>query len=331
MARILPIFVPHAGCPCQCVFCNQRAIAAQRPLSPQEMTRQLAENLAKIPGQTAQAAFYGGSFTAIPWQEQKALLEAVQPFLKAGKIESIRLSTRPDAIDEEILERLRLYGVKTIELGAQSMSDEVLEKAKRGHKAADTIRAAKWIHEAGFSLVLQLMVGLPGDSREGCLRSVWQAAALKPDGVRLYPVAVLPDTELAQLYEQGCYQPLTVEQAADWCADGLEVLLPAGIPVIRLGLNPTEELGEQVMAGAYHPALGELCYGEWFYRRMKRLLDGKKGNVTFLVHPADLSKAIGQKRRNLLRLQKEFFPGQVQIQAGDVEKYQIRAEDKTDM
>ena len=326
MARILPLFVPHAGCPCQCVFCNQRAIAREKPLTGPQAAALLQEGLDKFGGQTAQAAFYGGSFTAIPWENQKELLSVVQSFLQTGAIESIRISTRPDAINEEILERLWSYGVRTIELGAQSMSDRVLALAKRGHTAAHTAGAAGQIRLKGFQLILQLMAGLPGDDRAGFVQSVKKVVALQPNGVRLYPVAVLPETELAEQYAAGNYTPLTPEQAADWCADALEQLIPAGIPVIRLGLNPTEELGRQVIAGAYHPALGELCYGEWFYRQMCKLLREREeisDSVTFAVHPSDISKAVGQNRRNIRRLQEVFSLKQVKIRPGKLERNQI--------
>lgn len=327
MARILPIFIPHLGCPCQCVFCNQRTIAAERPATPETVESQIREDLARIGGQTAQVAFYGGSFTAIPDKEQEALLQAVQPFLKKGAISSIRLSTRPDAIDHKVLTRLRWYGVDTIELGAQSMSDEVLVLSKRGHKAEDTVCASRMIKESGFHLILQLMIGLPGDTREQCRDSAQKAAELNPDGVRLYPVAVLPGTELCRQYREGAYSPLGIEEAAEWCADLLDIFILAGIPIIRLGLNPTEELDRKIIAGAYHPALGELCYGEWFYRRMRRMVTGQDKTVLFFVHPSDISKAIGQKRRNLLRLQAEFPHCTFQVQAGHVPKNSLERRD----
>ncbi|MDO4173277.1 MAG: radical SAM protein [Eubacteriales bacterium] len=307
MAAIVPIFVPHAGCPCRCVFCNQRAIAGQTErMTPEKAERILAQALAVLPeGSAPQAAFYGGSFTAIPVREQEALLAVTDRYLDKGLLSAVRLSTRPDAIDVETLERLKAHGVRTIELGAQSMDDAVLQRAKRGHTAADTVRAARLIQQADIFLILQVMAGLPGDTRETARRTAEQAAALRPDGVRIYPVAVLPETELYALWRAGDYRPLDVETAAVWCADMLDVFEQARIPVIRVGLNPTEELNSTVAAGAYHPAMGELAYGELWYRRLKQQLEtGAQGD--FRVPARELSRAIGHKRRNLLRLRREF-------------------------
>lgn len=316
MASIVPIFVPHAGCPCRCVFCNQRTIAGQTERMTPERAQAIIEQalLVLSQGSAPQVAFYGGSFTAIPVDEQEALLAVTDRYLADGRLSAVRLSTRPDAITEEILTRLRGHGVQTIELGAQSMHDDVLRQAKRGHTAADTVRASALIRQAGISLILQTMAGLPGDTRDTVRQTAEAVAALKPDGVRIYPVAVLPDTELYDLWQTGAYQPLTVETAAIWCADMLEVFQQHNIPVIRVGLNPTEELDSTVAAGAYHPAMGELAYSELWYRRLwAQLAGGTEGTV--YVPARELSRAIGHKRCNLLRLQREFSDRAVRIKA----------------
>ena len=307
MASIVPVFVPHAGCPCRCVFCNQRAIAGQAErMTPERAEEILREALSVLPqGSRPQAAFYGGSFTAIPVEEQEALLAVTDHYQAEGLLSSVRLSTRPDAITPACLTRLKAHGVTVIELGAQSMEEDVLRQAKRGHTAADTVRAAKQIQQAGISLILQAMAGLPGDTRETVRRTAERIAALHPDGVRIYPVAVLPDTELYDLWQAGSYQPLEVETAAVWCADMLEVFGREQIPVIRVGLNPTEELGSTIAAGAYHPAMGELAYSELWYRKLKQQLE-TGGDTTIFVPARELSRAIGHKRRNLLRLREEF-------------------------
>ena len=314
MASIVPIFVPHAGCPCRCVFCNQRTIAGQT----QRMTRAraqaiIAQALTVLPnGSAPQVAFYGGSFTAIPVEEQEALLAVTDEYRRDGRISSVRVSTRPDAIDDAVLVRMRAHGVTTIELGAQSMLDSVLAQAQRGHTAADTVRASRLIQQAGISLILQTMAGLPGDTRETVYQTAEAVAALKPDGVRIYPVAVLPDTALYKLWQAGQYQPLTVETAAVWCADMLEVFQREHIPVIRVGLNPTEELNTAVAAGAYHPAMGELAYSELWYRRLHAQLEaGADG--TLVVPSRELSRAIGHKKCNLLRLRRDFPDKDVRI------------------
>lgn len=307
MASIVPVFVPHAGCPCRCVFCNQRAIAGQAErMTPERTEEILREALSVLPqGSRPQAAFYGGSFTAIPVEEQEALLAVTDRYQAEGLLSSVRLSTRPDAISPDCLTRLKAHGVTVIELGAQSMEEDVLRQAKRGHTAEDTVRAAEQIQQAGISLILQTMAGLPGDTRETVRRTAERVAALHPDGVRIYPIAVLPDTELYDLWQAGSYHPLEVETAAVWCADMLEVFVRERIPVIRVGLNPTEELGSTVAAGAYHPAMGELAYSELWYRKLKRQLEAG-GDPTIFVPARELSRAIGHKRRNLLRLREEF-------------------------
>lgn len=316
MASIVPIFVPHAGCPCRCVFCNQRTIAGQTERMTPEQAREILERaLAVLPeGSAPQAAFYGGSFTAIPVDEQEALLAVTDCYLQTGQLSAVRISTRPDAIDDAILTRMRAHGVRTIELGAQSMQDSVLRQARRGHTAADTVRAAKCVQRAGISLILQTMAGLPGDTRETVRQTAEAVAALRPDGVRIYPVAVLPDTQLYDLWQAGAYQPLDVETAAEWCADMLEVFQREKIPVIRVGLNPTEELNSTVAAGAYHPAMGELAYSALWYRRLHKLLENSTEGTVF-VPARELSRAIGHKRRNVLRLQREFPDRTIRIRA----------------
>lgn len=307
--RILPIFVPHLGCPNDCVFCNQRRISGSPlPASGDDVTRLLFH--ARMQGMTgAQLAFYGGSFTAVHPVLQEELLSAAQPYLADGTIASIRLSTRPDAIDEESLARLARYGAKTVELGAQSMDDGVLWQSGRGHTARDTETAVRLLKEAAFSVILQMMTGLPGSSREKDLDSARKIIALRPDGVRIYPTVVVENTPLADLWRMGEYREHTVAEAVDLCADILTMMEEAGIPVIRLGLNPTEELsGGGALAGAYHPALGELVRSELFRRRAEALLQGiPEGSfVTLGVAPEHVSAMTGQHRENVRRLTEEF-------------------------
>jgi len=304
--RIIPIFVPHLGCPNQCVFCDQKRISGSLFPACGDTVR---EALDKLTGEGYELAFYGGSFTAIEPQRQEELLSAVQPYRASGLIASIRVSTRPDAIDADVLRRLRRYGVETIELGAQSMTEEVLRRSGRGHTAAATKRAAALIREAGFTLILQLMTGLPGESRQSALISAQRLAALGPDGVRIYPTVILRGTALEELWRRGEYEEHTVEEAVDCCADILPIFDRAGIPVIRLGLNPTEELsGGAVVGGAYHPALGELVKSRIWLRRMRAALSGvgEMVDITIYVPPSALSQAIGQKRGNILTLREEY-------------------------
>ncbi len=308
---VIPVFVPHLGCPHQCVFCDQRRISGSAESATAETVRQAIRTAAALPsnGAKRQLAFYGGSFTAIPVSRQEELLSAAAEALRRGEIDAIRLSTRPDAIDDEILERLRRYGVETIELGAQSMDEEVLRLSRRGHTAADVEAAAAAVKKAGFRLILQMMTGLPGDSDEKDLASARRIIALRPDGVRIYPTVIVRGTPLWERWRRGEYTEHTVEDAVRVCAKLLPLFEEAGIPVIRLGLNPTEELsGGEAAGGAYHPALGELVKSRVMLVKMRKLLRGipEGSRVTLGAEEHSLSQAIGQKKENLRRLRSEF-------------------------
>ncbi len=307
--RIIPLFVPHGGCPNQCVFCDQKKISgAAAPVTP-EQVRDLLDQRLPAAGMGCELAFYGGSFTAMDPEIQRGLLEAAQPFLKQGALGALRLSTRPDAVDEGVCAMLREYGVATVELGCQSMDDRVLELSRRGHRAEDTIRAAQLLKKRGFSVILQMMTGLPGDSGQESLNTARQIAALRPAGVRIYPTVVLRGTELERMVHSGSYVPQTVEAATALCAEVYEIFQAAGIPVIRVGLNPTEELsGGEVVGGAYHPALGELVLSAVYLRRTRKLLRTAAAGeqVVLSVHPSRVSVMVGQHRRNLETLQREF-------------------------
>ncbi len=304
---IIPVFVPHLGCPNMCVFCNQRRISgAQIPADGDTVRREVTEGLARLGGdERTSIAFYGGSFTAIPAAQQEELLGAAQPFLASGAIESIRLSTRPDAIDGDVIERLRRYGVRTVELGVQSMCEDVLAASKRGHTPDDARQAAKLLREAGFELILQMMTGLPCDTPAKSIYTAREFIAMGPAGVRIYPTVIIKDTELFDMWIAGSYKEHTVEEAVGICADLMELFDAAHIPVIRLGLNPTDELSSgSAVAGAYHPALGELVLNRRYFVRESSLIgESDRGKaVTFCVAPGRTSAAIGQRRRNVTEL-----------------------------
>jgi histone acetyltransferase (RNA polymerase elongator complex component) len=303
MSSIIPIFIPHTGCPMDCVFCNQRRISGSLlPATAQDIERETRAALMKLPcGSKPQIAFYGGSFTAIPAMQQIELLEAAYAFIESGEVSSIRLSTRPDAIDSERLDRLERYGVSVIELGSQSMDDEVLELTNRGHTAEDTVRAAALIKERGFSLILQMMTGLPGSTPERDIETARKIAALRPDGVRIYPTVIVRDTALYEMWLRGEYREHTVDEAVAVCAKIVPIFSAAGIPVIRLGLNPTEELsGGSAVGGAYHPALGELVLSRIYLERLLPMLEPYHGpgTATVSVHPSRVSVMVGQHRKN---------------------------------
>lgn len=307
---VIPVFVPHLGCPHQCVFCDQRRISGSAESASAEKVRQAISSAAALPrsGAKRQLAFYGGSFTAVPAALQEELLAVAAEAIARGELDAIRLSTRPDAIDDEVLARLRRFGVETVELGAQSMDDEVLRLSGRGHTAADVERAAAAIKAAGFRLILQMMTGLVGDSDEKDLATARRLIALRPEGVRIYPTVIVRGTPLWELWKRGEYREHTVEDAVRVCAKLLPLFEEAGIPVIRLGLNPSEELsGGEAAGGAYHSALGELVKSRVMLEKARALLkDVPPGSrVRLGAAERSLSQAIGQKKENLLRLQEE--------------------------
>lgn len=308
---VLPVFVPHLGCPHACVFCNQRRISGHiKPAAASDVERILQESAA-FPrhGEKRQLAFYGGSFTAIPVELQNALLAPAHAAVLRGEIDSIRLSTRPDAIDPDTLARLRSYSVDTVELGAQSMDDEVLRLSGRGHTAEDVRRASRLVKEAGLELILQMMTGLPGDSPEKSLYTAEELIALRPDGVRIYPTVIVRETELFDLWKKEEYREHTVEDAVELCARLLPLFEAADIPVIRLGLNPTEELSSgEAAAGAYHPALGELVRSRILLHRAEALLQASPpgSHVRVGIDPRLLSQMIGQHGENRKKLIEAF-------------------------
>ena len=320
MARrdVYPVFIPHLGCPNECVFCDQRRISGS-PLPASGRDVAAALERAKADGLSGlELAYYGGSFTAVAPALQEELLTAAQPYRADGTIGLIRLSTRPDAINGATIERLRRFGVSMVELGAQSMDDAVLAASARGHTAAETEAAARELRAAGFTLVLQMMTGLPGADRESDIGTARRLIALQPDGVRIYPTVIVENTELCDMWRAGTYREHTVEDAVETCAAILPLFETAGIPVIRLGLNPTEELsGGAAVAGAYHPALGELVRSELMRRQAAVLLrDVPAGSsVTLGVAPNRVSAMTGQHRRNIERLTEEFQLSALRVRA----------------
>lgn len=323
-ARIVPLFIPHLGCPHDCVFCNQRRISGQSaPVTAADVTAALAA----LPEHgDYEVAFYGGSFTAIPPEQQRALLLAVQPFFARGAVGRIRVSTRPDAVDDAALALLREMRVETVELGAQSMDDAVLRKSGRGHDAAATERAAAFLRQGGFRLVLQMMMGLPGATPESDLETARRFVALWPDAVRIYPTVILRDTPLYALWRRGDYQEHSVADAVALCSRLIPLFSASGIPVIRLGLNPTAELsGGAVAGGAYHPALGELVKSRVYLEQARVLLHTEPhgASVVLGVFPGDISQMVGQHRCNLDALRAEFGLRALRVQSADVPRGMI--------
>lgn len=324
--RIIPIFVPHIGCPHHCVFCNQRRISGrQRAVTASEVRAIVEEALPKA-GAGAEVAFYGGSFSAVDPAYQQELLGAVAPFLRNGAISSIRISTRPDAIDPETLDRLRRSGVKTVELGCQSMEDTVLRRSERGHTRAQVLEAAAQLKAFDMRMILQMMTGLPGDVDETALATAHALADLKPDGVRIYPTVVVRDTTLYDDFCRGGYHAQSVEEATELCARILRIFIDRSIPVLRIGLQPTDELtGGGAVAGAYHPALGELVKSRVYRNTAERLLEPHRGTetVTLGVAPNRISLMVGQKRCNLAWLRDTFGISRVKVEGAGVKDWEI--------
>jgi histone acetyltransferase (RNA polymerase elongator complex component) len=308
---IVPFFISHQGCPHQCLFCDQKAISGTAGALPSsgEIVAKVEKWLGSSGAASAEVAFYGGSFTMLEEREQLSLLEPLQPFLRTGTVSSVRVSTRPDAVDARVAGFLRERGVSLVELGVQSMDDGILAASGRGHTARDTVDAVAALRSEGVTAGAQIMPGLPGDTAEKARDSFKSLLNLKPDLLRIYPAVVLKGTGLARLLAEGSYTPLSLEAAVDICKTLLQEAALAGTPVIRTGLQPTDDLssGSMVLAGPYHPAFRQLAEGERWYDLLCSLLAGRNGgDATVHASPSRLSDVIGQKRRNVLRLEKRF-------------------------
>ena len=304
---IIPIFVPHKGCPHDCIFCNQKKITGViNETKAEDVTATIESYLKTIPNDgEKKVAFYGGSFTAIPMESQNQLLSAAFEFIKAKKISSIHLSTRPDYIDEEILSNLSKYGVTTIELGVQSMDQQILKTSNRGHSAEDVEKAVKLIKEFGFKAGVQIMPGLPGDSFEKSVETARRLIELKPDIARIYPALVIKNTYMEEMYVKGEFKPLTLEEAVSISKRLLIMFEKEDIEVIRIGLQPTENLvlGNDVVAGPIHSAMRQLVE-QSIFREMIQFVIGKnnlagKENIILEANNRDISNVIGQKRVNI--------------------------------
>lgn len=296
------LFVPHLGCPNTCIFCNQRTISGKCGVLTKEEILSAVNTAIKGNHDinNSEIAFFGGSFTAIDESLMIDYLETVKPFI-GTYFKGIRISTRPDCIDENKLALLKKYGVTSIELGAQSMCEEVLIKNERGHTPEDTERAAELIKKAGFSLGLQMMTGLYGSDSEKDIYTAKKFIELKPDTVRIYPTAVLQNTALEKLYERGEYTPQELPDAVRLCAYLLRLFNENSIKVIRLGLHSGSDVEEGFVAGVYHPAFRELVESEIYKRIIEEKLEGlPDGEYTLSVRSRELSKAGGHKKSNIL-------------------------------
>ena len=311
---IIPIFVPHLGCPNACVFCNQTKITGkQKQVTAKDVEETIEEYLKSFKDKEnkVEVAFFGGSFTAIEEEKQNELLEAAYKYVKSAQVDSIRISTRPDYINKQILKRLKKYKVKTIELGVQSSNNYVLAKAKRGHTFEDVKKASKLIRFYGFTLGHQMMVGLPESTALDEVNTARDLIKLKPKIVRIYPVLVIKKTELEEQYKNGEYEPLSITQAVERCKEVADLFNQNKITIIRIGLQNTEEITDpsnknsEVVAGPYHPAFRQLVEGRMWYDAIVSKI--KKCNtkvkvVEITANPEDINNIIGHKKENIEKL-----------------------------
>jgi len=315
---IIPIFVPHLGCPNDCVFCNQRAISGkQKMITKEDIEKNIEFYLKNIKDKEAkiEVAFFGGSFTGIEEQKQEEFLQVAYEYIKQGKVDSIRISTRPDYIDKTILKRLKKYKVETIELGVQSTNDYILKRCNRGHSFQDVKKASKLIRWYGFKLGHQMMVGLPESTRLDEIHTAKELIKLKPKMVRIYPVLVIKNTKLEKEFLDEKYIPLTVVQAVETCKELVSMFNRKRVEVIRVGLQNTDEItdpnaeGSEVVAGPYHPAFRQLVEsGLWYDTIVSKIkkLNVKVKKVQVFVNPQDANNVIGHKRENIEKL-KEMY------------------------
>ncbi len=308
----IPVFIPEEACPNQCVFCNQHRIAgAECAPSVDEVIRKINAHLLTIPAEgEVEIGFFGGNFTGIPLAEQQAYLGSVQQFIDTGRVQGIRLSTRPDYITAEILNFLKQYHVTSIELGAQSLDDEVLKLAGRGHTANQVRLAAQLITDHGFKLGLQMMIGLPGDTFEKSVYTAKEIIRLGAVSTRIYPTLVIKNTELEQWYLDGKYTPLPLNEAIEQVAGIVPLFMDADVKILRIGLHPSEGLLDRssLVAGPFEVAFGEMVFSEIWNRQISRMKfpNGKRNLLTLTVANGMRNPAIGYKANNKNLLLENF-------------------------
>lgn len=327
----IPIFIPHLGCPNNCTFCNQRTISGVSEFDPKSVIPIIEEALSTVTeDDTAEIAFFGGSFTGIDRNLMENLLIIANEYLKQGRIASIRCSTRPDYIDDEILGILKAYGVDTVELGLQSVSDKVLSACKRGHSFSDELNACKKIKEYGISLGGQMMIGLPGSTVEDELKTAEFIVLAGASEARIYPTVVFKGTELYENTLCGEYKPISIDEAVFRSAEAFKVFAKAGVKVLRIGLCDSENLhsDETYYAGPNEAAIGEMVVNRYYYALIEEKLKefSKKENTELLIYVprGHVSKVVGQHKCNKIRLLKEYAFSSVRIlESNDVREYDV--------
>ncbi len=311
---VIPFFIPHAGCPHRCIFCNQTAITGiVKPPSPADIRPvidqfRLYNHRRRTP---VQLAFFGGNFLGLAPETIIALLKETQKCVHEGLVDTIRFSTRPDTITPDKLDIISDFSVQTIELGVQSMDDTVLTLCRRGHTAGQSNEAIKRLKQRGYETGAQIMTGLPGDSGPQSIKTAETIAASGPDFVRIYPAVVISGSILAQWFEKGRYKPAGLNETVRLVSRLYRIFAGHDIPVIRMGLQPTEDLDDSavVLAGPYHPAFGHLVFSEIFLENAVRLISQSPGNtsqLTLAVHPHDVSRLKGLRNDNIKHLKERF-------------------------
>ena len=324
----IALFIPDEGCPHRCSFCNQKTITGtgKRPQPGDVISACETALNGKKDVSGGEIAFFGGSFTAIERGYMLSLLKCAKSYLDRGLFKGIRISTRPDCIDDSILALLKEYKVTSIELGCQSMDDEVLFLNERGHTAAQCESACRLVREYGFELGVQMMTGLFGDTDEKALKTAQRLIALRPDTVRIYPTVVLKNTALERLYAEGRYRAQTLEEAVALCSRLLKMFTQGGVKVIRLGLHSGGGVEENYVAGAYHPAFREKCESRLYRENIEKLLSEnrvQKGEATVFVSPRYLSQAKGQKKENITYFKEHGYNINI-VTKENIEQYEVR-------
>lgn len=333
--NIIPIFVPHLGCPNDCVFCNQKRITGVNNFDINSVSKTIEDYLSYFsPTSPRQIAFYGGSFTAIEEDLQKKLLSIAKTYKDRGLVDGIRLSTRPDCIDKHVLTYLKAYGVDTIELGIQSTNTKVLNLSKRGHDRSSIFYASKLIKEAGFKLGLQQMLGLPGDCQYYSIETCNETIELQPDFVRIYPTLVIKNTELELMYLNGTYKPLTLDEAVDLASKLIMLYENSNIEIIRVGLQATENLkfDKDVVAGPLHDAFRELCESKKLYNVLEaaELNIRENENISLYSNARNNALLVGQKGSNKENIKKLFKTDKIKFKVDTTLSDQIKVvADKT--
>lgn len=305
----IPIFIPQKACPFQCVYCNQYKITDhQQSFEPEEVINTIERYLTTFPEKAVKRiGFFGGSFTGMSIEEQNSYLDIVQPYIDAGKIDTIQLSTRPDYINEEILENLKKHRVSIVELGAQSLDERILAIVGRGHSVKDVEEASKMINGYGFELGLQMMIGLPGDTREGALRTAHKIIELGAKNTRIYPTLVIKDTVLERMYNDGEYTPLSLEEAVEWCSELMRLFEENNVKILRVGLHPSEGLMNRssLIAGPFHVSFRELVMTRIWHDRLVKIFAGRNGDEKIVIDvPRDEMRYVigyGSANRKLLK------------------------------